>query len=65
MPAPATAVLVPSIVHYYSHNGGWFVGQAVGNARDAPRRPDEHRLVSVLVDVLPQYLRSGAGDSIL
>lgn len=26
----APVVLVPMIVHYYAHNGGWFVGQAEG-----------------------------------
>lgn len=27
---PAERLLVPLIVHYYAHNGGWFVGQAQG-----------------------------------
>jgi hypothetical protein len=35
LPPGTTAVLVPMIVHYYSHNGGWFVGQALGNPAGA------------------------------
>lgn len=35
LPAGAQAVLVPMIVHYYSHNGGWFIGQSTGSAAGA------------------------------
>ncbi len=30
LPPGTQAVLVPLLVHYYSHNGGWFVGQNNG-----------------------------------
>lgn len=35
LPAGTQAVLVPMLVHYYSHNGGWFVGQEIGNPAGA------------------------------
>ena len=35
LPAGTEAILVPILVHYYSHNGGWFVGQAKGNPAGA------------------------------
>jgi hypothetical protein len=35
LPPGAGAVLVPMIVHYYSHNGGWFIGQSTGSAAGA------------------------------
>ncbi|MFT5684471.1 MAG: hypothetical protein ACI8RZ_005412 [Myxococcota bacterium] len=35
LPPGTDAVLVPMIVHYYSHNGGWFVGQGIGNPAGA------------------------------
>jgi hypothetical protein len=35
LPAGTQAVLVPIVVHYYSHNGGWFVGQEIGNPAGA------------------------------
>ncbi len=34
-PVPADALLVPWIVHYYSHNGGWFQGQTWGTGAGA------------------------------
>ncbi len=30
LPAGTRAVLVPLVVQYYTHNGGWFVGQQLG-----------------------------------
>ncbi|MDP6931903.1 MAG: hypothetical protein QGG40_03265, partial [Myxococcota bacterium] len=30
-----SAVLVPMLLHYYSHNGGWFLGQTMGCAGGA------------------------------
>lgn len=30
-PEGADAVLVPWVVHYYTHNGGWFLGQTYGS----------------------------------
>jgi hypothetical protein len=38
LPAGTQAILVPFIVHYYTHNGGWFVGQNVGCAAGARLR---------------------------
>lgn len=35
LPSGTDAVLVPMIVHYYSHNGGWFIGQSTGSAAGA------------------------------
>ncbi len=41
----ADTLLVPIIVHYYAHNGGWFVGQGQGTAAGA-----RFRLLWVLHD---------------
>ncbi len=30
LPPGTATVLVPMVVHYYTHNGGWFVGQSLG-----------------------------------
>ncbi|MFH1464461.1 MAG: hypothetical protein ABIO70_08740 [Pseudomonadota bacterium] len=38
LPAEAHTLLVPLVVHYYSHNGGWFVGQSLGCAAGARMR---------------------------
>lgn len=41
LPAPpegASKVLVPIVVHYYSHNGGWFLGQTYGTGGGARLR---------------------------
>jgi hypothetical protein len=38
LPAGASHLLVPLIVHYYSHNGGWFQGQTYGCAAGARAR---------------------------
>jgi hypothetical protein len=35
LPPGTSAVLVPVVVHYYTHNGGWFVGQNLGCAAGA------------------------------
>lgn len=35
---PADPILQPIIVHYYAHNGGWFVGQSRGCAAGARLR---------------------------
>jgi hypothetical protein len=38
VPDGAVGLLVPVIVHYYAHNGGWFLGQTYGSARGARAR---------------------------
>lgn len=38
VPDGADALLVPYIVHYYAHNGGWFLGQTYGSAGGARTR---------------------------
>jgi hypothetical protein len=38
LPPGSATVLVPMVVHYYTHNGGWFVGQALGCAAGARMR---------------------------
>jgi hypothetical protein len=38
LPADTHALLVPLVVHYYAHNGGWFVGQSLGCAAGARLR---------------------------
>ncbi|MFT6146714.1 MAG: hypothetical protein ACJAZO_005218 [Myxococcota bacterium] len=35
VPNGADALLVPYVVHYYGHNGGWFLGQTYGSAGGA------------------------------
>lgn len=35
LPDDVEHILVPIIVHYYSHNGGWFVGQTYGSGGGA------------------------------
>lgn len=35
VPSGADALLVPFVVHYYAHNGGWFIGQTYGSAGGA------------------------------
>ena len=38
VPADVQAVVAPLIVHYYSHNGGWFYGQRFGSTAGARLR---------------------------
>ncbi len=38
LPSGTATVLVPMVVHYYTHNGGWFVGQNTGCAAGARMR---------------------------
>ncbi|MBT3218289.1 MAG: hypothetical protein HN348_04305 [Proteobacteria bacterium] len=38
VPANVQAVVAPIIVHYYSHNGGWFYGQRFGSTAGARLR---------------------------
>jgi hypothetical protein len=38
VPAGADVLLVPFVVHSYSHNGGWFLGQTYGSASGARLR---------------------------
>ncbi len=38
LPPGTSAVLIPTVVHYYTHNGGWFVGQDNGCSAGARMR---------------------------
>ncbi len=38
LPEGTSMVLVPIVVHYYSHNGGWFLGQTYGTSGGARAR---------------------------
>ena len=38
LPPGTATLLVPTVVHYYTHNGGWFVGQGQGCAAGARLR---------------------------
>ncbi|MEB3223403.1 MAG: hypothetical protein VKS61_15110 [Candidatus Sericytochromatia bacterium] len=49
----APALLVPMVVHYYAHNGGWFVGQAQGAPAGA-----RFRLLWVLHDTKTGAVRT-------
>ncbi len=38
VPNGADALLVPYVIHYYAHNGGWFLGQTYGTSSGARSR---------------------------
>ena len=38
LPTGTDALLVPYVIHYYAHNGGWFIGQTYGSAGGARAR---------------------------
>lgn len=38
VPSGANALLVPYVIHYYGHNGGWFLGQTYGSGGGARAR---------------------------